>query len=125
MNETVSAARPDEASARIAFVGTGPGAPGLLTLRGAELLEQADVVLHDAGTAIDSVSRHLGADVLDGPFAVSAAVRVCESRSPIRVRLVPGEDQNRIACIHRAADFPLDATLGHEGHRRPKCGLPF
>ena len=35
MNETVSAARPDEASARIAFVGTGPGAPGLLTLRGA------------------------------------------------------------------------------------------
>lgn len=30
------------------FVGAGPGDPGLITLRGAQLLRTADVVLHDA-----------------------------------------------------------------------------
>jgi len=34
-------------SGRVAFVGCGPGDPGLLTRRGAKLLARADVVLHD------------------------------------------------------------------------------
>lgn len=33
---------------KVALVGAGPGDPGLLTLRGAEWLARADVVLHDA-----------------------------------------------------------------------------
>ncbi|WP_372360827.1 uroporphyrinogen-III synthase [Agilicoccus flavus] len=36
---------------RVAFVGTGPGDPGLMTMRGAELIAAADVLVVDPGTA--------------------------------------------------------------------------
>jgi uroporphyrin-III C-methyltransferase len=41
---------PSESSARVVFVGAGPGAADLITLRGARALAAADVVLFDALT---------------------------------------------------------------------------
>ncbi len=38
---------PAPATGRVAIVGAGPGDPGLLTVRGRQLLDEADIVLHD------------------------------------------------------------------------------
>jgi uroporphyrinogen III methyltransferase/synthase len=42
----------------VVFAGAGPGDPGLLTLAAAELLEEADVVLHDE-LVPDAITSHL------------------------------------------------------------------
>jgi uroporphyrinogen III methyltransferase / synthase len=47
-------------SARVFLVGAGPGEPGLLTLRGAEVLAAADVVLYD-GLSNQAILRHAAA----------------------------------------------------------------
>jgi len=49
--------------ARVAFVGSGPGDPGLLTVRGRDLIAAADVVILDRIIGEDEVLRHARADV--------------------------------------------------------------
>jgi uroporphyrin-III C-methyltransferase len=46
----MSVTRTQAANGRVIFVGAGPGAADLITVRGARALAQADVVLHDALT---------------------------------------------------------------------------
>ena len=46
----MKARRPEASCGRVIFVGAGPGAADLITLRGARALAQAQVVLHDALT---------------------------------------------------------------------------
>ena len=72
----------DPSEPRVFLVGAGPGDPGLLTLRAAELLARADLVLYD-----QLVPRRL----LD--LANPAAERVC-------VRDLPGQHPDKYPHIH-------------------------
>lgn len=72
----------DGALARVAFVGTGPGAPGLLTVRGADLVAHADVIVLDHGTPRSIVERHARpqARVVEAPDLASGdALRLINS----------------------------------------------
>ena len=55
-----------DSAAKVYLVGAGPGDPGLLTLRGRELLQEADLVLFDP-TVDERVLRHVrdGAEFVD------------------------------------------------------------
>ena len=48
---------------RIAFVGAGPGDPGLLTMRAAEALASASVVVTDPDVPDDVTAMVAGADI--------------------------------------------------------------
>src|SRR5665647_1211670 len=59
--------RPPKAArqpARVAFVGAGPGDPGLVTLRAAEYLAEADVVIIDQVSREEFVARYARPDVV-------------------------------------------------------------
>lgn len=74
---------PDPANPFVFLVGAGPGNPGLLTVRGAEVLGRADLVLYD-----QLVPERL----LD--FAPAHAERIC-------VRDLPGNHPDKYPHIHK------------------------
>src|SRR5262245_18205849 len=72
-----------QSNPRVFLVGAGPGSPGLLTLRGAEVLGRADFVLYD-----QLVPERL----LD--FAPQASEKIC-------VRDLPGQHPDKYPHIHK------------------------
>jgi uroporphyrin-III C-methyltransferase len=50
---------------KVYLVGAGPGAPDLITLRAARLIEQADIVFHDALVHPDTVALARGAEKIE------------------------------------------------------------
>ena len=73
------------------LVGAGPGDPGLLTVRGAEVLASADVVVHD---------RLASSVLLD--LAPAGAARVAVGKTP-RGPSTPQEEINRLLVEHGLA----------------------
>jgi uroporphyrinogen III methyltransferase/synthase len=105
------------AGGRIYFVGAGPGDPGLLTLRGAEVLARCDVVLHDDVDA--EVLAHAARAALRSPAGADvAAVAVAHAREGKIVGRVVGGDPTFLSQASveieaaRAADVPFEVVPG-------------
>src|SRR6478736_10036139 len=94
----------DSAHPNVFLVGAGPGSPGLLTVRAAEVLARADLVLYD-----QLVPERL----LD--LAPAAARRVC-------VRDLPGQHPDKYPHIHTML---IDAARAGQTVVRLKGGDPL
>ena len=94
----------DPANPTVFLVGAGPGSPGLLTLRAAEVLARADLVLHD---------QLVPPRLLD--LANPAAQKVC-------VRDLPGHHPDKYPYIHTLL---IDAARAGKTVVRLKGGDPL
>jgi uroporphyrinogen III methyltransferase/synthase len=109
----------------VAFVGAGPGDPGLLTVRGAALLAAADVVVHDAGVApavlalarpdAELIAADCGDDGLPLAHAARAKLAVDAAKCGATVvRLVEGDPglfgglgEEASACLRAKVPFEV------------------
>lgn len=89
-------------------VGLGPGDEGLITLRGADIIRQADVVAYHAGTHGRSTARRIAASLLDG-----------RSEAPIEELLqYPVTTGNPADYATQMAGFYAEATERLAAHLR-------
>ena len=105
------------------LVGAGPGDPGLLTVRGAELLAECDVVVHD---------RLAGSAILD--LAPPTAERVNVGKAPGNVTM-PQEEINQLLVDRgragqqvvrlKGGDPFVFARGGEEAMALAAAGVPF
>jgi precorrin-2 C20-methyltransferase/precorrin-3B C17-methyltransferase len=104
---------------RLFGVGVGPGDPGLVTLRAAELIRGADVIAFHAGTGKQSMARSIVADLLP-PGVIEE-----ELRYPVTTGFAdaPGRLLRRargvLRRLRRPARDPLEARVHR---RRPRRG---
>ena len=107
----------------VAFIGSGPGDPGLLTVRAADLIAAADVVLHDAGVPSTILERAHG-------DAQCIAVDVSESGAPVEVAdrakaIVDAAKTASFVVRLVVGDPVVDGALAAEGPAVAKAKLTF
>ncbi len=91
-SDRTSTGRPAKPTGSVAFVGTGPGDPGLLTLRAVDLIAAADVVVLDQLLREPDLARWARPDVevLDAGFGEDGAPLTQASRAKIVTRAARG-----------------------------------
>ncbi|MGI8701537.1 MAG: uroporphyrinogen-III synthase [Nocardioidaceae bacterium] len=87
----------------VSFVGTGPGDPGLLTLRAVELIEAADVVITETASHGELLATLLGdrldkVTLVDGGYGEDGQLLTHASRAKLVVRHAKGQ-QNVVRLI--------------------------
>jgi len=106
---------------RVFIVGAGPGDPGLLTVRGRELLETADAVVHDRLVAREIVALARGERVDVGKTAGKAGPQQ-DAIDALLVRLArEGKDVVRL----KGGDPFIFGRSGSELEALVAAGVPF
>lgn len=110
-------------SGHVSLVGAGPGHPGLITLRGRDVLGQADVVLYDALTH-PALLNHAkaGAELV---FAGKRAGRASARQSEINERLVEEAKAGKHVVRLKGGDPYLFGRGSEEAEALAQAGIPF
>jgi len=106
----------------VAFVGAGPGDPGLLTVRGVEMLREADVVV------VDATDQEVLLDHAEG--SAKSVPALAEDGSPLtaaaRGRLVVSSAKGGHRVVRLLEGDPFThATGADEALACAKAGVPF
>src|SRR6478735_5623709 len=94
MLEELAMTRARKPVGRIAFVGAGPGDPGLLTMRAAHALESASLVVTDPDVPVDVTAMAVDAEVkpaVGEPAEVAKTLVAAAKSGQFVVRLVAGD----------------------------------
>ena len=109
-------------SGTVYLVGAGPGDPGLMTLRGAELLGQADVVLYDGLSNADLLRLAPGAEhVCVGKHGQSRIWKQDE----IAAEMIRHARLGRAVVRLKGGDPAIFARTAEEIEALREEGLPF
>lgn len=104
--------------ARVVFVGAGPGAPDLITLRGARAIAAADVVLWARSLVMEGVLEHAREDA----EIVDSASLTLEDQREIYERAA--REGLCVARIH-SGDTAIYSAVGEQIRVLEEIGLPY
>ena len=107
---------------KVFLVGAGPGAPDLITLRGAEILRRADIVFHDAlvHTGVLALAAHaerIAVGKRCGKFATAQQF--------INKRLVDAARKHRVVVRLKGGDPMLFGRAQEEIASLEAAGVPY
>ncbi len=105
------------------LVGAGPGDPGLITCRGRECLEAAEVVVYDR-LAGPELLRHARADA-ELIYVGKEANRHALPQEDINTLLVERARAGQVVCRLQGGDHFVFGRGGEEAERLAQAGLPF
>ncbi|PYZ91721.1 uroporphyrinogen-III C-methyltransferase [Salipaludibacillus keqinensis] len=105
------------------FVGAGPGDPKLLTLRGAELLQEADVIVYDRLVNIQLLDHaKKGAELI---YCGKQPQTACISQEEINDILVYHGKRGQKVVRLKGGDSTVFGRVGEEAAACRQNGLPF
>ncbi|MGI8576814.1 MAG: uroporphyrinogen-III synthase [Nocardioidaceae bacterium] len=112
----------------VAFVGTGPGDPGLLTIRATELIMAADVLITESADHAPMLAALLGdrfddVTVVDGGYGENGQPLAHASRAKLVVKHAKDHDGSVVRLI--SGDPWIYATGAEEAAACAKAGVTF
>ncbi|MBI2816095.1 MAG: uroporphyrinogen-III C-methyltransferase [Acidobacteria bacterium] len=113
---------PNETSGKIYLVGAGPGDPGLLTVKGAAVLRQADVIIYDY-----LANPELLLEAKPGAELIYVGIHAQErlSQDQINSLLVDRARQGKLVCRLKGGDPFIFGRGGEEAEFIASSGIPY
>jgi len=105
------------------FVGAGPGDPKLLTLRGAELLQEADVIVYDRLVNVELLKH--AKESAELIYCGKEAQTACISQEEINEILVSNGKSGKMVVRLKGGDSTVFGRVGEEAAACRKHGLSF
>lgn len=108
---------------KVYLVGAGPGDVGLLTLRGAELLKRADVVVYDA--LVNRELLHLAPKAAEIVYGGKRVKNHSLSQEEINRLLVTKANEGKTVVRLKGGDPYVFGRGGEEAEKLADAGVPF